>query len=59
MGKNTVSDLTNLSDRRLWELLRPGHVREPRLDAQELQRVRLELLSRQRLTANRRYRAPH
>ena len=59
MGKARSIDPRNLSDRKLWELLRAATPDTRGLGNAELQGVRRELMLRDQLRANRCFHRPH
>lgn len=59
MAKARSIDPRNLSDRKLWELLRAATPDARGLGINELQGVRRELMLRDQLRAGRCFRQPH
>ena len=59
MQAETSIDVKNLSDRRLWEILRLAGTDEQRAAAALIAHAREELSARRQDTETRRFRAPH
>ena len=59
MQTETGIDVKNLSDRRLWEILRLAGTDEQRAAAALIAHARDELSARRQDTEARRFRAPH
>lgn len=59
MQTDTGIDVKNLSDRRLWEILRLAETDEQRAATAPIAHARDELSVRRQHTETRRFRAPH
>ena len=59
MQPDTGIDVKNLSDRRLWEILRLAETYEQRAATALVAQARDELSVRRQHTETRRFRAPH